>query len=102
MSAGDLRVIQTASGVRFTLTVSPRASRSAIAGVRDQRLLVRVTAPPVDGAANAATIALLAEVLDLPRRHVAIEAGETTRRKTVHVAGITAAALRMRLDQILT
>lgn len=70
---------------RLDLRVMPRAPRNAIEGWRDQRLVVRVTAPPVDGAANAAVVALLSERLELPKRMVRVIGGETARNKTVEV-----------------
>lgn len=92
-----LDITATATGVRFGLRVVPRAPRSAIEGVRAGRLLVRVTAPPVDSAANEAVIAALAAALDLPRRSVALVSGAAGRNKTVEIAGLTAAQLRARL-----
>jgi uncharacterized protein (TIGR00251 family) len=69
--------------------VIPRAGRSGIAGLRDGALLVRLAAAPVDGAANAELIAVLAEALDLPRRCVAIAGGDRSRSKRVRIAGMT-------------
>jgi len=65
----------------------PRSSKNQIAGVRDGRLVIRVTAPPVDRAANDAVLDLLAEHLDLPRRSLAIVSGQTSRQKTIEVSG---------------
>jgi uncharacterized protein len=90
-----LRSVQ--SGVRIDIRVVPRASRNAIDGVRDSRLIVRVTAPPVDEAANDAVVALLADVLDVPRRSVRIVVGDTARNKTIEIAGVDERALRARL-----
>jgi len=69
--------------------VIPRAARSAIAGERVGRLLMRVAAPPVEGAANDAVIDLLAKLLDCPRRAVRIVSGEKSRSKRVAVDGVT-------------
>jgi uncharacterized protein YggU (UPF0235/DUF167 family) len=77
--------------------VIPRSPRTAIDGVRAGRLLVRVTAPPVDSAANEAVIAALAGALDVPRRSIQIVAGLNARNKTVEIAGVTGAAVRTRL-----
>jgi uncharacterized protein YggU (UPF0235/DUF167 family) len=96
MSDG-LAITTTASGIRFGLRVVPRASRTAIEGVRDGRLLVRVTAPPVDRAANDAVVAALADALDLPRRNIRLVSGATGRNKIVEVGGLTEAAARTRL-----
>lgn len=82
-------LIPSASGVTCLVRVTPRASRSAIAGTRDDALLVRLAAPPVDGAANAALVELLATVFDVPRRNVTIVSGHGGRLKRVAIAGIT-------------
>lgn len=60
-------------------------------------LKVRLTAPPVDGAANEALIALLAEQLDVPKRQVTIVRGSTGRQKTVEIAGITEKILKEKI-----
>jgi uncharacterized protein (TIGR00251 family) len=84
-----LPVRATATGVRVDLRVIPRAPKNQIAGVREGRLLVRVTAPPVDSAANDAVIALMAKALGVPKRAVRLVAGETSRNKTVEIEGIS-------------
>ena len=61
------------------------------------RLKVRLTAPPVDGAANEALVALLAEQLGVPKRQVVIVRGATSRLKVVEVAGLNPVDLRLRL-----
>lgn len=71
--------------VRFRLRVTPRASRAAVGGLREGELLVRVTAPPVEGAANEAVIAALAAALGIPRREVRLEAGARGRSKQASV-----------------
>jgi uncharacterized protein (TIGR00251 family) len=80
--------------VRLTVHVQPRASRSEIVGLHGAALKVRLQAPPVDGAANAALVALLADRLGVPRRAVRIVAGATSRSKTVEIEGTTEAAVR--------
>jgi uncharacterized protein len=84
-------------GVLITVRVIPRASRSCIAGTRDGAILVRLSAPPVDGAANAELIALLAKVLDVPKRNISITSGTSARLKQVKVVGITADRAASRL-----
>lgn len=71
--------------------VQPRASRTRAVGEHDGRLKVQLAAPPVEGAANAALVEFLAEALRVRKSDVAILRGETGRRKTVRVAGVTAA-----------
>jgi uncharacterized protein (TIGR00251 family) len=98
MTTDRLDVTTTARGLRIPIRVIPRSPRNRIDGVRAGRLLVRVTAPPVDAAANEAVIALLAETLSVPRRNVQIVSGATSRNKTIEVNGIEDAALRSALS----
>jgi uncharacterized protein (TIGR00251 family) len=74
--------------------VIPRARRDEIGGERGDLLLIRLTAPPVDGAANAALCRLVARRAGVPARRVSIVRGKTSRDKVVRVEGITAAELR--------
>jgi uncharacterized protein (TIGR00251 family) len=93
-----LAVKESGDGVSFEVRVAPRASRSLLRGVSDGALKVSLTAPPVDGAANAALCEYLAEVLDVPRRSVEITHGLQSKRKTVRVLGLDAATLTARLE----
>ena len=79
------------AAVRFRVRLQPRASRDEIAGVLDGALRVRLHAPPVDGAANDALVAFLAERLSVPRRGVRIVTGATSRMKTIEIEGVTSA-----------
>jgi len=83
--------------VRFRVKVQARAHREEIAGVHGGALRVRVTAPPVEGRANRAVVALLAERLRLPQSSVKITGGERRPQKTIEVAGLGAAAVLERL-----
>lgn len=76
-------------GVIISVRVIPRAGRSGIAGVRLGALLVRLKAPPVDGAANAELIDVLAELLSVPKRDVTIASGISSKQKRVRISGIT-------------
>jgi len=73
--------------------VVPRAGRSGVAGLRDGALLVRLAAAPVDGAANAELIAVLAAALHLPKRSIQIVSGERSRAKRVRIDGMDGAAV---------
>jgi len=88
-----VKITETAGAVTFDVLVQPRASRAKVGPEHDGRLKVAVTAPPVDGEANAAVIATLAKALGVGRSAVEIVAGATGRRKTVRVTGATAAAV---------
>ncbi len=84
-------ITATATGTLIRLRVQPRASRERVEGVRDGYVRLRLTAPPVDGAANAACIALLAKILDISRARIQLQAGEKSREKLIHIAGVTPA-----------
>jgi uncharacterized protein (TIGR00251 family) len=79
--------------ISFVIRVTPRASADAVAGVREGALLVRVTAPPLEGKANDAVVALLSTVLGVPRGQVRVERGAAARTKRVSVPQGAAAAL---------
>lgn len=87
----------TDAGIAVDIRVIPRARRSELGGVRDDRLVVRLAAPPVDGAANQALIEFLADLLERPRRSVRLVSGEMSRSKRVEVQGVTLEHARERL-----
>ncbi len=70
---------------RITVRLTPRASRDEVVGMRDGVLVVRVTAAPVDGAANQALVRLLAREFKVPRTGVRLVSGATSRTKIVEV-----------------
>lgn len=73
--------------------VQPRASRNELAGLHDGCLKVRLTAPPVEGAANEALVRFIAEALGVPRRQVTVVAGSSGRRKILEIEGVSEAQL---------
>lgn len=91
-----------ASGLAFAVRVTPRAGRTSIAGVRGSALAIRLAAAPVDGAANEALIAFLADTFDRPRRDITIVSGHTSRDKRVAIAGLTESQFTERLNDILS
>ena len=78
----------------IAVRVIPRARGDEIAGERDGRVLVRLTAPPVEGAANAALCRLVARRARVPARSVSIMRGHSSRDKVIQVDGIAADELR--------
>ena len=88
-----LAVRRNGERMSFTIRVTPRASANAVGGARDGALLVRVTAPPVEGKANDAVVALLAEALGVPPSEVHVERGAKARTKRVSVPRGAEAAL---------
>ena len=82
----------TANGIRLTVRLTPRASRDGLDGIgvdADGRaiLRVRLTAPPVEGAANQALIDFLAAILSVRKKDIVIRSGETGRLKILEIAG---------------
>ena len=92
-----MELVGTREGVSFAVKVVPRGKRNEIVGVEGDALKVRLTAPPVEGKANAALVEFLAEVLGVRRANVEIVAGETSRRKIVRVCGVEVEAVREKL-----
>jgi uncharacterized protein len=84
-------------GVRIAVRVATRAARAGIADMRDGDLLVRLNAPPVEGAANAELIEVIANALGVSKRSVSIAAGEQSRRKIVHVSGVSVDEVQSKL-----
>lgn len=76
-------------GVRISVRVQPRASTSGIVGLHGNALKVRITAPPVDGAANEALVELLRSTFGIPARAITIVAGASSRMKVVELEGVT-------------
>lgn len=87
--------------VELKVRVQPRASRSEVVGWRDGVLAVRLTAPPVEGAANRACREFLADVLDVRRGDVELIGGEKSRDKRFRIQGVNDADLRERLSRLI-
>jgi len=86
-----------ADGVTLAIKLQPRASQNEIGAVSGAELRIKVTAPPVDAAANEALLRLLAERLDCARGKVELIRGHTARHKVVKIHGLTAAAVLAKL-----
>jgi uncharacterized protein (TIGR00251 family) len=85
---------------RLTVRVTTRASRNEIAGVRpDGLIVVRVSAPPADGKANAAVIGVVAAALGIAPSRLRIVAGGSSRTKTLEVSGIVREDVSALLEQ---
>jgi hypothetical protein len=85
-------------GVLLAVKLQPRASKNEIGAPLGGELKIKVTAPPVDAAANQALVELLAEKLGCPRGAVRIIRGHTSRHKTIWLAGLTAAEVQQKLS----
>ena len=80
--------------ITLNVRVIPRARKTECAGFRDDVLVIRVAAPPVEGAANDALIAFFCSALHVPLRAVHILSGERGRRKRVTIEGVTHERIR--------
>ena len=87
----------SSEGVTFAVKVHPRAKKNAITGELGDALRVCLTAPPIDGRANDACIDFFAKLLKLPRSSVTIASGQTSRTKTIRIAGLSAEEITARL-----
>jgi len=85
-----LYIKEERDGVVFKVRVQPRAARNQVAGLFDDAVKLRLTAPPVEGEANEACRAFLARLLSVPRSQVEILSGYTGRNKTIKVFGVSA------------
>lgn len=88
---------ETEDGVILRVRVQPRASRDEVVGVHGDALKVRITAPPVEGAANTHLLTVLAKRLGVPRGRLELRTGSTSRLKSIAIQGISAAEVRLRL-----
>jgi len=94
-------VNETSKGVAFAVKVQPRARKNAITGIVGEALKLALTAPPIEGRANAAVIEFFAELFQISRSSVTIASGETSRNKVVRIAGLGRAAVEQRLAAAL-
>jgi len=97
MTDSNQPVKATDGGATLSVRVQPRASRNQIEGVRDGALRVRLTAPPVDSAANQALVQLLAKTLGIPRGAITIIRGHKNRSKLLAIADLTPDEVAARL-----
>jgi uncharacterized protein (TIGR00251 family) len=95
-----VRLQESKKGLTFDIHVIPHASRAEIAGVQEGALKVKVTAPPVEGAANEACIRLLAKELGLKKSQMEISSGAKSRKKTVMIKDISKKELETKINNI--
>jgi hypothetical protein len=91
---------ESKNGLTFDIQVIPHASRAEISGVQEGALKIKVTAPPVEGAANEACIKLLAKELGLKKSRMEISSGAKSRKKTVMIKDISKAELETKINNI--
>ena len=76
-------------GVKLHLFIQPKSSKNEIVGIHDGKLKIKITAPPVDGKANAALVEFLSDIFEIPKRQIEITKGDTGRNKTVILMGVS-------------
>ena len=91
---------ESKKGLTFDIQVIPHASRAEIAGVQEGAFKVKVTAPPVEGAANEACIKLLADKLGLKKSQIKISSGAKSRKKTVMIKDISKEELQIKINNV--
>jgi hypothetical protein len=96
MSMPDFLRVQS-DGILLSIKLQPRASTNEIGDPLGNELRIKVTAPPVDAAANEALVRLLAKALDCPRNQVELVRGQTSRHKAVKLHGLTVDTVLQRL-----
>ena len=94
-----ISIRDTPDGATFQVKVQPRAKKNAIVGEVGEALKLALTAAPIEGRANQACVAFLAELLNVSRSSVTIAAGQSSRNKVIRVAGLAAAQVQERLSK---
>lgn len=97
-----MKVTPQGNGVVLAVKVVPRAARNELAGFQEGVLRIRLTAPPVEGAANQALVRFLADLLGVSRQEVEIVAGQAGRQKLVKVHGLSPEQVIDRLAELCT
>ncbi|HNY49426.1 MAG TPA: DUF167 domain-containing protein [Smithella sp.] len=99
--AENIILRESKKGLTFDIQVNPNASRAEISGVQEGVLKLKVTAPPVEGAANEACIKLLAGELKLKKSQLEIFSGSKSRKKTVMVKNVSKPELELKINNFL-
>jgi uncharacterized protein (TIGR00251 family) len=97
----DQLVRTVENGVELPVIVLPRSSRNTIVGLQNNSLKIKISKPPVDGAANNACCRLLAKLFNLPTSKVTVARGHSSRRKTIRLEGISAAEVQKILEPLV-
>jgi uncharacterized protein (TIGR00251 family) len=88
---------QASTRTRIAVHVQPRAATTQVVGMHDGCIKIRLAAPPVDGAANAALVAFIAARLDIAKQRVRLVSGLASRRKVLEIEGLSEAAIQAAL-----
>ncbi|WP_294086957.1 DUF167 family protein YggU [uncultured Actinobacillus sp.] len=80
-----VEITQAPKGIRLRIFLQPKASRDQIVGLHDEELKIAISAPPVDGAANAHLLKFLSKLFKVPKSSIALEKGELQRHKQIFI-----------------
>ena len=94
----ELSIKETENGVLFAAIIQPRSSENMITGIHGDALKIKLTAPPVDGAANKLCVKFLASVLGLPSSDIEIIKGHSGRKKKIFVRSVTREYLESKIS----
>jgi uncharacterized protein len=94
-----MNIVERSGAVEFDVRVVPRASKSEVVGRHDGALKVRISAPPVDGAANAELIKLLAKCFAVSKADIEIVSGQTSKTKRVRISDLSSIDLREAINE---
>ena len=94
----DTYAKDTPDGCTLQVRIHPGARKNAITGIHDAALKISLTAPPIEGRANQALIAFLADQLRIPKSRITLLTGTTSRSKTLRITGKSAAKVQAALD----
>lgn len=92
----------SADGVFIDLVVQPRASKNEICGVMEDRLKIRITSPPVEGAANKLCCSFFAKQFKIAKSNVAVFTGEKSRQKRIVISGLRVEEVLVKLTDVLS
>ncbi len=92
----------TPDGCTLAVRIHPGARKNAVTGIHAEALKISLTTPPVDGRANEALIAFLADALRLPRSRITLVTGQTNRTKLLRITGKSAAEVQAALDPTIS
>ncbi len=97
-----IQIKKCKEGIQFAAAIQPRASRNKILGIHNHCLKIKLTSPPVDGAANQACIRFLAKAFGLPPSRISIVRGETSRSKTIQFQAMDEQTFLKKLASLIT
>ena len=94
-----LNIKNHGDGIQFLAVIQPRSSKNKVCGLQGESLKIRLTSPPVDGAANKMCIKLLAKQMDINSSQIHIVSGKKGRNKVIHIKGISSSAFLKKIPK---